>query len=103
MFLKFVRVCHFTQKLFTQPSSQAEFASVTSTEQQATQGKTALKENVLAPRTMVKLIEKAVDSGGDLSLNAVVDEYLKEIKDPSDKALITKIFANYGFESEKQQ
>jgi hypothetical protein len=52
---------------------------------------------------MVKLIEKAVDSGGDLSLNAVVDEYLKEIKDPSDKALITKIFANYGFESEKQQ
>jgi MoxR-like ATPase len=103
MFLNFVRVCHFTQKLFTQPSSQAEFASVTSTEQQATQGKTALKENVLAPRTMVKLIEKAVDSGGDLSLNAVVDEYLKEIKDPSDKALITKIFKNYGFESEKQQ
>ena len=103
MFLKFVRVCHFTQKLFTQPSSEAEFASVTSTEQQAAQGKTALKENVLAPRTMVKLIQKAVDSGGQLSLNAVVDEYLKEIKDPSDKALITKLFANYGFESEKQQ
>ena len=102
MFLKFVRVCHFTQKLFTQPSDSAEFASILTTEQQL-QGKTALKENVLAPRTMVKLIQKAVDSGGQLSLNAVVDDYLKGIKDPGDKALISKIFANYDFESEKQQ
>jgi MoxR-like ATPase len=102
MFIKFVRVCHFTQKLFTQPSDSAEFASILTTEQQL-QGKTALKENVLAPRTMVKLIQKAVDSGGQLSLNAVVDDYLKGIKDPGDKALISKIFANYDFESEKQQ
>ena len=103
MFLSFVRVCHITQKLFTQPSDSAEFASILTTEQQSTKGKTALKENVLAPRTMVKLIEKAVKSGGDLSLNAVVNEYLKEIKDPGDKALISIVFAQHGFGSEKQQ
>ena len=100
-FTQFVRVCHFTQKLFTQPSNSAEFTTVISTEQQTAEGKTALKENVLAPRTMVKLIQKAVDSGGQLSLNAVVDDYLKGIKDPGDKALITKVFVSYDFESKE--
>lgn len=100
-FTQFVIVCHYTQKLFTQPSNSAEFATVISTEQQTAEGKTALKENVLAPRTMVQLIQKAVDSGGEISLNATIDDYLKGIKDPGDKALITKVFANYGFGSEK--
>jgi len=100
-FTEFVKACHYTQKLFTQPSNSAEFATVISTEQQTAQKETALKENVVAPRTMIQLIKKAVDSGGKISLNDIINLYLEGIKDPSDKALITKVFANYGFGSKE--
>ena len=103
-FLNFVKVCHITQILFTQPSNSplfnnSELLKNYSTTDQKREGKTALKLSVLSPRSMVELIKKT--QRDPLSLNEVIDGYLVGIKDPDDKELIKIILRGHGFGSEK--
>jgi hypothetical protein len=56
-----------------------------------------LAEAVLAPRTMVALLEKVRDSYGKVSLEQTVQRFVSGIKLDADRKVMTSILQGYGF------
>lgn len=96
---RFVRACHVTQQVFSGNFGQG-FRDYVSSERIA-DDKPGLDEAVLAPRTMVALLEKVRDSYGEMTLEQVLQRFVTGIKTSNDKKQITLILQGYGFLSSK--
>ncbi len=92
---RFVRACHVTQQVFSGNNGQGfrDFVDP----QRLVDGKSGLEEAVLAPRTMVALLEKVRDSYGKVSLNTVLERFVSGIKSPNDRKQITTILQGQSF------
>lgn len=93
--LRFVRACHVTQQVFSGNYGQG-FKDMLSSDNIA-DNQPGLEKNVIAPRTMVAILGKVMDSGGKISLNACLESHIKSINHPNDKKLMIVIFRNHGF------
>lgn len=95
----FTKAAHLTQRLFsgsiTEGLSQTE-RDVVGSDRLADAGATGLDKNVLAPRTMVALLEKVIDSHGALTLSQVLTRWVDSVKSPHDKKVITTILTTRG-------
>lgn len=85
----FIKACHITQQVFTGKHGEG-FDDYVDSERKA-DGKPGLDEAVLAPRTMVALLEKIRDSNGTQSLNQVLQRFVSGIKGPNDRKIISQI------------
>jgi hypothetical protein len=88
------KAAHVIQRLFTghiNDGLQQEELDILGSERLADGNATGLDENVLAPRTMVALIEKTIDSQGELSLADVLGRWVSSIKNPHDKKVISTV------------
>ncbi len=92
---RFVRACHVTQQVFSGNFGQG-FRDYVSSEHIA-DNKPGLDEAVLAPRTMVALLEKVRDSYGKVTLEAALQRFVTGIKSENDKKQMTLILQGYGF------
>lgn len=92
---KFVRACHVTQQVFSGNFGNGFNNYVTS--ENLADSKPGLEEHVLAPRTMVALLEKVRDSYGKVTLDQTVQRFVSGIKNPNDKKQMTTILQGYGF------
>jgi MoxR-like ATPase len=92
---RFVRVCHVSQQVFSGNFGQG-FQDFVSAEQIA-DSRPGLEEAVLAPRTMVALLEKVRDSNGTLSLDQVISRFVTGIKSGNDRSQMTTILQGHGF------
>lgn len=92
---RFVRACHVTQQVFSGNFGQG-FRDYVSSERIA-DNKPGLDEAVLAPRTMVALLEKVRDSYGKVTLDAALQRFVTGIKSDNDKKQLTLILQGYGF------
>lgn len=95
----FAKAAHMTQRLFSghinEGLSQSEL-DVVGTDRLRDSNASGLDENVLAPRTMVAILEKAVDSQGGLTLAQVLSDWVDSIKNQHDKKVITTILQTRG-------
>jgi hypothetical protein len=92
---RFIRACHVTQQVFS-GNFGTGFKDFVSAEQIA-DGKPGLDETVLAPRTMVALLEKVRDSNGKLSIDQVLQRFVTGIKSTKDRQQMTTILQGYDF------
>jgi AAA domain (dynein-related subfamily) len=92
---QFVRACHVTQQVFSGSLGQG-FRDFVPPERIA-DNKPGLDEAVLAPRTMVALLEKVRDSNGKISLNQVLERFVTGIKSDNDRQQMVLILNGYGF------
>lgn len=92
---QFVRACHVTQQVFSGNNGQGFRDYVTS--ERIADGKPGLDEAVLAPRTMVALLEKVRYSHGKISLDQAVRRFVSGVKSDNDKKQLTTILQGYGF------
>lgn len=101
----FAKAAHMTQRLFSghirEGLSDAE-RDVIGSARLADAGATGLDENVIAPRTMVDLLEKVVQSRGAVMLAEVLKEWTGSIKSPHDKQVITTILSTRGLLGARQ-
>jgi hypothetical protein len=96
---RFVRACHVTQQVFS-GNFGIGFNNYVSS-QQIADNRPGLQEAVLAPRTMVALLEKVRDSYGKVNLDQVVGRFVSGIKTKEDRDTMTTILKGYGFLSEQ--
>jgi hypothetical protein len=111
-FINFVKSSHISQLLFTQPASDATKTSdYVSSERASDIGRTGLDEEVIAPRTMVAILNK-LKSGGQAvtidqgtstertllgtTLAEILTDFVDGIKSENDRAVITKLFETHG-------
>jgi len=92
---RFVSACHISQQVFTGNYGEG-FSSYVSAERTVDK-KPGLEETVLAPRTMVALLEKLRDSHGQLTMDRILENFLDGIKNPNDKAVLKTILVGQGF------
>lgn len=92
---QFIRACHVTQQVFSGNYGQG-FDDYRSPESRA-DGRPGLDEAVLAPRTMVALLEKVRYSHGKVTLNQAVERFVAGVKGDHDKKQLTTILQGYGF------
>lgn len=98
---RFIKVAHITQRLFVGSIDEgldSETLGYIDTASISEQGTTALKENVLAPRTLVALITKVIDAG--TSLDTELSRWVDAIKESTDKKILTTILKAHGFLNE---
>ena len=91
----FVRACHVTQQVFSGNFGKG-FDMYVSTEQ-LTDSKPGLDEAVLAPRTMVALLEKVRYSNGQVNLDQAITRFVSGIKSQNDRRTMTTILQGNGF------
>jgi len=92
--LALVKVAHFTQLMYTQPASSADFKNYTASEQ-LVDGQTALKKSVISPRAMVAMISKIQKGEGQYEISDVLSDFLESITEPSDRAIISQLFTDF--------
>ncbi len=92
---QFVRACFVSQQVFSGNFGNG-FISYVSTERKV-DNKPGLDEVVLAPRTMVALLEKVRDSYGKITLEQTLERFVTGIKGANDKKQMTSILQGYGF------
>jgi predicted component of type VI protein secretion system len=90
-----VQVAHYTQAMYTQPASSADFRNYTGSEQ-LVDGQTALKKTVISPRAMVAMISKIQKGQGHYEISDVLSDFLESISEPSDRAIISQLFTDFG-------
>ncbi|MBI1862986.1 AAA family ATPase [Candidatus Microgenomates bacterium] len=97
---RFVRACFITQQVFTGNFGKGFNDFVTS--ERIGDNKPGLDEAVLAPRTMVSLLEKVRDSYGKVSLDQVLRRFVNGIKSDNDKLQMTTILKGQFFLGEEK-
>lgn len=85
----FVKAAHITQKLYSGEYGAAE-ANYLSSDKRA-DGGPGLDDAVLAPRTMVAVLDKVRTSYGSLPLDTVLKSWLDGVKNRGDREVIGKI------------
>jgi len=91
----FIRACHISQQVFSGNFGEG-FEDYVSPEQRVDR-KPGLEETVLAPRTMVAVLEKVRDSYGKLSLDQVLRQFITGIKNENDRRQTILILQGNGF------
>ncbi|OVE78647.1 hypothetical protein BVY00_02310 [bacterium G20] len=92
---RFVRACHVSQQVFSGSDGEG-FKDFRSPENIADE-KPGLDETVLAPRTMVAVLEKLRDSHGQISLDQILGQFVDGIKNSNDKKQTILILQGQGF------
>jgi MoxR-like ATPase len=92
---RFVKACHISQQVFSGNFGEG-FQDFVSPENLADR-RPGLDETVLAPRTMVAILEKLRDSHGQASLDVILKQFVDGIKSPNDKNQIALILQGHGF------
>ncbi len=92
---QFIKACFVSQQVFSGNFGEG-FRDFVGTESIA-DSKPGLDEAVLAPRTMVALLEKVRDSHGSVTLDDTVRRFVSGIKGDSDRKVMTSILQGYGF------
>lgn len=91
----FIRACHVSQQVFSGNFGEG-FEDYVSPEQRVDR-KPGLEETVLAPRTMVAVLEKVRDSYGKLTLDQVLRQFVEGIKSENDRRQTILILRGNGF------
>lgn len=98
--VKFVRLAHASQKLFSERATtgDSEFVS----DRQISDGKTGLDKEVISPRVMVEFLKTLASSGGRRTLPELLQTYLESIKPEikgvtNDKAVIESLLRHFEF------
>jgi len=91
----FIRAAHISQQVFNGNFGDG-FSEYVSPEQMVDR-KPGLEETVLAPRTMVAILEKVRDSYGKLSLDQVLRQFVEGIKSENDRRQTRLILEGNGF------
>ena len=92
---RFVRAAHVSQQVFSGNFGQG-FSNYSTTEN-IRDKQPGLAEAVLAPRTMVALLEKVRDSYGKINLEQTLQRFVSGIKLDADGKVMTSILQGYGF------
>lgn len=92
---RFVRACHVTQQVFTGNFGEG-FKDYVSSERIA-DNKPGLDETVLAPRTMVAILDKVRDSYGKTTLDEALRGFVTGVKSDNDRKQLYTILQGYGF------
>jgi hypothetical protein len=85
-----MKLVNITQKLFSGEYGEAERAYVP-TDRRADNAGYGLEEAVLAPRTMVAILDEVRASYGSITLEKVLNRWVDGVKNKSDKAVINAI------------
>jgi MoxR-like ATPase len=96
VFYKFVQAAQHTQRLFTEPVSDADSVGksiVSSSEYQSR--KPVLKESVISPRIVLAVIER-LQQNPNLELTEMLAQQVSGYASDSDRIIIAKILASYG-------
>lgn len=89
------RVAFVSQQVFAGEHGEG-FAEFVSTEQ-AIDDRPGLEENVLAPRTLVAILQKVALSGGTVTLGQALARFVEGVMHPEDRRVLALIVAGQGF------
>lgn len=92
---RFAMACQISQQIFSGNFGEG-YRSYLSPDN-IRDSKPGLEETVLAPRTMVGILEKLRDSNGQSSLEQILRGFIDGIKNPSDKKVLLTILQGQGF------
>lgn len=100
-FVDFVKAANITQQMFSKPASDASLTKYNEDSNRSVEGQTGLREAVISPRKMIDIIQKVQMSGGATTLRETVADFLANVKDKTDQAVIQNILeAHYLFGKE---
>jgi MoxR-like ATPase len=91
---RFVKAAHVSQKLFSGSYTKDEGLLYLGTEKSSVDGEAGLDDTVLAPRTMVAILEEVRASYGSIKLETVLQRWLDGIKNKSDRKVIGTILSS---------
>lgn len=98
---RFVRACHITQQVFSGNHGVGFTDFITP--ERLVDKKPGLDEAVLAPRTMVSLLEKVRDSYGQVTLDQLLRRFVDGIKSENDRQQMNTILRGQQFLGGNQQ
>lgn len=91
-FDNFVRAAFVTQQLFSGNHGEGFSDFITDTSK-ITDNTPGLEETVLAPRTMVDILQKVADSYGDISFQMACWRFIEGIKNVNDRQVMTLVLS----------
>lgn len=94
-FDNFVRAAFVTQQLFSGNHGEGFRGFITDTSK-ITDNMPGLEETVLAPRTMVDILQKVADSYGDISFQMACQRFIEGIKNVNDRQVMTLVLSAHG-------
>ena len=95
---RIARAAFISQRVFSGHAGEG-FTDYVSTEH-TIDGRPGLEESVLAPRTLVSLVEKVARSAGTVSLDHAVQRFIEGVMHQEDRQVLTLILRGQGFEVE---
>lgn len=90
------RGAFISQQVFSGAHGEG-FADYVSTEREI-DGRPGLEESVLAPRTLVAILEKVANSGGTITLNRALGRFVESIMHREDRRVLALILTGQGFD-----
>ncbi len=93
--MRVVRAAFISQQVFA-GSHGAGFSEFVSTEREI-DGRPGLDEAVLAPRTLVAVLQKVAGSGGEVTLERALQRFVESVMHAEDRHVLTHIFEGQGF------
>ena len=93
--MRAARAAFISQQVFA-GSHGAGFADYVSTER-GIDGRPGLDEAVLAPRTLVAIVQKAAGSGGSVTLDRALARFVESVMHREDRRVLALILEGQGF------
>lgn len=93
------RVAFISQQVFAGTHGEG-FSMFVSTEREL-DGRPGLEESVLAPRTLVAILEKAAGSAGSVSLERAMQRFIEGVMHREDRRVLTLIAEGQGFRASR--
>ena len=95
---RLARAAFISQQVFAGSHGEG-FSQFVSTER-AIDGRPGLEESVLAPRTLVAIVQKVAGSAGQVTLDHALTRFVDGIMHPEDRAVLATILRSQGFLSD---
>lgn len=92
---RLARAAFISQQVFAGSHGDG-FQEFVSTEREI-DGRPGLEESVLAPRTLVSILQKVVGSGGQVSLEQALRRFVEGVMHAEDRQVLTLILRSQGF------
>lgn len=89
------RAAFISQQVFAGSHGEG-FTQFVSTEREI-DGRPGLEESVLAPRTLVAIVQKVAGSGGQVSLDHALERFVEGVMHAEDRQVLTLILRSQGF------
>jgi len=93
-FKDFIIICHISQQMFSKPAASQKFINYVDSDRVAESGKTALEKEVLAPRTMIAILNKVRDSNGTVTLTETLRSFVEGVKNLQDREVLRKLVSS---------